>query len=66
MKIIVTGGAGFIGSHIVDAYLERGHEVHVFDDLSTGQTANLNPKAKLHQVDISERSAATRLEQIKP
>jgi nucleoside-diphosphate-sugar epimerase len=47
VKIIVTGGAGFIGSHIVDAYLERGHEVHVFDDLSTGQTANLNPKAKL-------------------
>ena len=66
MKIIVTGGAGFIGSHIVDAYLERGHEVHVFDDLSTGQTANLNPKAKLHQVDIAERGAATRLEQIKP
>ena len=42
MKIIVTGGAGFIGSNIVDAYLERGHEVHIFDDLSTGQTANLN------------------------
>ena len=49
MKIIVTGGAGFIGSHIVDAYLERGHEVHIFDDLSTGQKANLNAKATLHR-----------------
>ena len=66
MKIIVTGGAGFIGSHVVDAYLERGHEVHIFDDLSTGQTANLNPKATLHEVDIADRSAAARLEQIKP
>ncbi len=66
MKIIVTGGAGFIGSNIVDAYLERGHEVHIFDDLSTGQTANLNAKATLHQVDIADKEAARRLEQIKP
>jgi UDP-glucose 4-epimerase len=66
VKIIVSGGAGFIGSHIVDAYLERGHEVHVFDDLSTGQAANLNPKATLHQLDIADRSAILRLEQIKP
>ncbi len=66
MKIIVTGGAGFIGSNIVDAYLERGHEVHIFDDLSTGQTANLNAKATLHQLDIADKEAARRLEQIKP
>jgi UDP-glucose 4-epimerase len=66
VKIIVTGGAGFIGSNIVDAYLERGHEVHIFDDLSTGQAANLNPKATLHQVDIADKEAARRLEQIKP
>ncbi len=38
VKIVVTGGAGFIASNIVDAYLERGHEVHIFDDFSTGQT----------------------------
>ncbi len=52
MKILVTGGAGFIGSHVVDAYLEAGHQVVVVDDLSTGKKENLNPKAKFHQMDI--------------
>jgi UDP-glucose 4-epimerase len=66
MKIVVTGGAGFIASHIVDAYLERGHEVHIFDDFSTGQRANLNPGATLHTVDIADRKAAQLIEQIKP
>ncbi len=47
MKIVVTGGAGFIASHIVDAYIGRGHEVHIFDDLSTGQAQNLNAKATI-------------------
>ena len=66
MKIVVTGGAGFIASHIVDAYLEHGHEVHIFDDFSTGQRANVNIKATLHQVDIVENEAARLVEQIKP
>lgn len=52
MKILVTGGAGFIGSHVVDAYLAEGHEVLIVDDLSTGNTANLNPHAPFQQVDI--------------
>jgi UDP-glucose 4-epimerase len=47
MQVVVTGGAGFIGSHIVDAYVERGWEVTVLDDLSTGERANVNPKARL-------------------
>ncbi len=66
MKIVVTGGAGFIASHIVDAYVARGHQVHVFDDLSTGQTANLNAEAVLHQVDIGGKQAARLIEEIKP
>lgn len=52
MKILVTGGAGFIGSHVVDAYLAAGHQVVVIDDLSSGSRENLNPKAKFYQVDI--------------
>jgi len=55
MKILVTGGAGFIGSHVVDLYLEHGYEVVVVDDLSTGSRSNLNPAAKLYQVDIRSR-----------
>ncbi|MBI2627541.1 NAD-dependent epimerase/dehydratase family protein [Candidatus Nomurabacteria bacterium] len=54
MKIIVTGGAGFIGSHIVDALVEEGYEVHVVDNLSAGKKENVNPKAILHIVDIRD------------
>lgn len=66
MKIVVTGGAGFIASHIVDAFIERGHEVHVIDDFSTGQEANLNAKAAVHRVDISDPKTVKLIEQIKP
>lgn len=52
MKILVTGGAGFIGSHVVDLYLEQGMEVVVVDDLSTGRLQNLNPAAKFYHLDI--------------
>ncbi|MGH2567444.1 MAG: NAD-dependent epimerase/dehydratase family protein, partial [Bacteroidota bacterium] len=52
MKILVTGGAGFIGSHVADAYLARGHQVVIVDDLSGGSRDNLNPKAKFYQADI--------------
>ncbi len=45
MKILVTGGAGFIGSHIVDRYIELGHDVTVIDNLSTGKKDNINPEA---------------------
>ena len=52
MRILVTGGAGFIGSHIVDTYINAGHDVIVVDDLSTGKRENLNPKARFVQADI--------------
>ena len=53
----MTGGAGFIGSHVADAALEAGHEVLVIDDLSTGQTDNLPPSADFHPIDIRNRAA---------
>ncbi len=52
MKSIVTGGAGFIGSHVVDALVARGDEVHVIDNLSAGRRERVNPKAQLHEQDI--------------
>lgn len=51
-KILVTGGAGFIGSHVVDLFLSKGYEVVVIDNLSTGRLSNLNPKATFYQMDI--------------
>ncbi|MCX6090962.1 MAG: NAD-dependent epimerase/dehydratase family protein [Candidatus Atribacteria bacterium] len=51
-KILVTGGAGFIGSHVVDVYLRSGYDVVVVDSLSTGRRENLNPHARFYQIDI--------------
>ncbi|MBV6451601.1 MAG: UDP-glucose 4-epimerase [Anaerolineales bacterium] len=53
-KIVVTGGAGFIGSHVVDLFLEKGFEIVILDDLSTGRASNLNPKAKFYKMDIRD------------
>lgn len=55
MKILITGGAGFIASHVADAYIELGHEVVVVDNLSSGNKANLNPQAKFIEADITDR-----------
>lgn len=52
MKILVTGGAGFIGSHVVDTFVADGHEVMVVDDMSTGVADNINPQARFIQMDI--------------
>ncbi len=54
MKILVTGGAGFIGSHVVDAYLAAGHDVVVVDDLSSGQRVHVHPRARFYQLDIRD------------
>ncbi len=57
MKVMVTGGAGFIGSHVVDACLAEGHQVSVVDDLSTGRRENVDPRATLHVVDLCDAEA---------
>lgn len=58
MNILVTGGAGFIGSHVTDALINAGHSVVVLDDLSSGRRENLNPQAKFHQGDIRDTRLA--------
>lgn len=55
MKIIVTGAAGFIGSHVADAYAEAGHDVVVIDDLSRGKKENINPRCRFYPCDIRDR-----------
>ena len=52
MKILVTGGAGFIASNVADEFIAQGHDVVIVDDLSTGKKENINPKAKFYQLDI--------------
>jgi UDP-glucose 4-epimerase len=66
MKIVLTGGAGFIGSHIVDAYIADGHEVHIVDDFSTGRDVNVNPKAVVHRFDIADSKVVELLANVKP
>jgi UDP-glucose 4-epimerase len=53
MKILVTGGAGFIGSHVAETYLENGHEVVVVDNLSTGEVSNIPHAARFENLDVT-------------
>lgn len=57
MKCVVTGGCGFIGSHLVDALVDRGNQVTVVDDLSTGDASNLNPAAEFRNVSVLDEDA---------
>src|SRR5581483_1228175 len=61
MRILVTGGAGFIGSNVVDAYLAEGHSVAVVDDLSTGKKSNLNSHIEFYDADIRDNRALTQI-----
>ncbi len=54
-SVLITGGAGFIGSHLVDALIEGGYDVHVIDDLSTGKEVNINPNCKFYRLKIQDR-----------
>ena len=60
MRILVTGGAGFIGSHVVDRFVVLGHEVAVLDNLSTGKREFVNRKAHLFETDITDPAAVER------
>ena len=66
MKVVVTGGAGFIGSHVVDALIARGDEVTVIDNLSSGSTANLNPRADFAKLDIRSDDAGALIRSLRP
>ena len=57
-NVLVTGGAGFIGSHLVDRLINEGHNVSIIDDLSSGKEENLNPKAKFYQMDVQDPAVA--------
>src|SRR5579859_75578 len=70
MKILVTGGAGFIGSHIVDQCIAAGHDVAVVDNFWSeggGKSSNLNPKARFFRVDITDEASLDRVfDEVKP
>ena len=61
MRILVTGGAGFIGSNIADALIHEGHEVAILDNLETGFRKNVNPKARFYEHDIRDAAAVDRI-----
>ncbi len=66
MRILVTGGAGFIASNVVDAYIEAGHQVVVVDNFASGNRGNLNPAATLYEVDIRSQDLHAILERERP
>ncbi len=66
MKILVTGGAGFIGSHVCDEFVAKGHEVIAVDNLSSGKRENLDPKVRLVELDIRAAETAQLIERERP
>lgn len=66
MKVLVTGGAGFVGSHVVDALVEAGHEAVVVDNLRTGDRGNLRPDVALHSMDIRDPALGALLQREQP
>ena len=66
IKCIVTGGAGFIGSHLVDKLLEQGYKVAIIDNLSTGRKENINPKADFYNINIQDSKISDIFNKVKP
>jgi len=65
-KVLVTGGAGFIASHVADRYVSEGYEVVIVDDLSSGKAENLNPKARFYKMDIRDKGISAVFEKERP
>ena len=66
MKILVTGGAGFIGSNVADAFIAVGHQVAIVDNLTTGKKENLNPKAEFFPLDIRDARLSEAINEFAP
>jgi UDP-glucose 4-epimerase len=66
MRILVTGGAGFIGSHVADRYVELGHEVAILDDLSSGKAENVNRRAKLFRMSLLDERLSEVFDEFQP
>jgi UDP-glucose 4-epimerase len=64
--ILITGGAGFIGSHLADAFIDRGWRVSIIDDLSTGVRANVNPRAEFFEADLRNPDTLNLLDRLRP
>jgi UDP-glucose 4-epimerase len=65
-KVLVTGGAGFIGSHLVDALIKKGHRVIVVDNLLAGKKENINPRAKFYKIDVGSNKLNSVFKREKP
>ena len=66
MKILITGGAGFIGSHVADLMIENGHDVAIVDDLSSGKKENINPNATFYHLSILDKRLPDIFKEVKP
>jgi UDP-glucose 4-epimerase len=65
-SVLISGGAGFIGSHVTEMFLARGYTVTIIDDLSTGKRENVDTRATLHELDIRSRESAALLHTLRP
>ena len=64
MKYVVTGGAGFIGSNLVDELVKNGHDIHIIDNFSSGKKENCNSKVEVHSLDISEHKNLKQMSEV--
>ena len=60
-KVLVTGGAGFIGSHIVDLFIENNYNVVIVDDLSSGREKNINKKAQFYKLNVADQKGLSQV-----